>query len=176
VTGKIIGIIILVTALLAGGGMYYLQVYHFYETVEPTGAQDVQLTSLETGEPEPLPHEGFRAIDAASSPIRYRACFTTQARPAMLSQTFEPYPEAEPLVAPGWFECFDADALGAALEEGRARAFLGQKNLRYGIDRVVAVTREGRGYVWHQINHCGEVVFDGRPAPADCPEPPEGYQ
>jgi hypothetical protein len=45
----------------------------------------------------------------------------------------------------------------------------------YGIDRIVAITEDGRGYVWHQINDCGEVVFDGEPAPENCPEPPEGY-
>ncbi|MGR3625750.1 MAG: DUF6446 family protein, partial [Limimaricola sp.] len=27
---------------------------------------------------------------------------------------------------------------------------------------------------WNQINVCGEVVFDGDPAPAGCPTPPEG--
>jgi hypothetical protein len=45
----------------------------------------------------------------------------------------------------------------------------------YGVDRVVAITEDGRGYVWHQINRCGEVVFDGQAAPDDCPEPPQGY-
>ncbi len=43
------------------------------------------------------------------------------------------------------------------------------------IDRVVAIHEDGRGWIWDQINHCGEVVFDGQPAPADCPPAPEGY-
>lgn len=174
-TGKLIGIFLVVTALVAGAALYYLQVYHFYEEVEATGAGDVRMTARGAGAPEPVAHANFRAIDADSSPIRYRACFETDADPAALLETYAPYPEAVPLEAPGWFDCFDADAIGAALEEGRARAFLGVRNIDYGIDRVVAVTRAGRGYVWHQINRCGEVVFDGQPAPEDCPDPPEGY-
>lgn len=171
--GKILALFMLATGVIAGGAIYYLQVYYFYETVPATGPQDVQLTASDT--PKPLPHDDFQAIDADSSPIRYRACFTTPARAADLSDTYAPYPEAEPLNAPGWFDCFDAQAIGEALEDGRAQAFLGQRDIKYGIDRIVAITQDGRGYVWHQINRCGRVVFDGRPAPDGCPEPPEGY-
>ncbi|SEL08019.1 hypothetical protein SAMN05443999_103248 [Roseovarius azorensis] len=173
--GRILAVAILVTALMAGAAMYYLQVYHFYEEVAADGANDVLLTSLATGSPEPALYEDFRAIDADSSPIRYRACFTTPMSHAMLSETYEIYEAAEPLTAPGWFDCYDAGAIGQALEEGRALAFLGQRDVIYGVDRVVAITEDGRGYAWHQINRCGRVVFDGQPAPEDCPEPPQGY-
>ena len=173
--GKFLAVAILISALVAGAAMYYLQVYHFYEEVAATGTDDVQLTSLATGAPEPVLYDEFQAIDADSSPIRYRACFTTPMSHPMLTETYEIFERAEPLNAPGWFDCFDAQALGAALEDGRALAFLGQKDIQYGIDRIVAITEDGKGYVWHQINRCGEVVFDGQPAPEDCPEPPQGY-
>ena len=173
--GKILAGVIVVTALLAGVAMYYLQVYAFYDEVSASGTDDVQLTSLVSGEPEPILYADFEAIDSDSSPIRYRACFTTQMSQAMLTETYELYDGAVPLVAPGWFDCFDAKAIGAALENGTTLAFTGRRNIQYGVDRVVAVTEDGRGYVWHQINHCGEVVFDGEPAPEDCPTPPEGY-
>ena len=65
--------------------------------------------------------------------------------------------------------------VGTALENGEAIAFLSVENVTYGIDRVAAILPDGRGVLWHQINRCGEVVFDGRPAPENCPEPPEGY-
>jgi len=175
VIGKILGGSIVVMAILAGGLLYYQQIYAYYEPVKATGTDDVQMTSLVSGAPEPVLYDNFEAIDADSSPIRYRACFTTTMSHAMLSETYEPYEGAEPLVAPGWFDCFDAMEVGNALEEGRALAFLGEKNIQYGIDRIVAITEDGRGYVWHQINDCGEVVFDGEPAPENCPEPPEGY-
>jgi len=160
---------------VAGVSLYYLQIYAFYEEVPATGPEDVQLTALASGQVEPIPHADFRAIDADSSPIRYRACFTTDLDHARLTETYAPYDKAVPLEAPKWFECFDADAIGAALEDGRALAFMGRENIEYGIDRIVAVFNDGRGYVWHQINYCGEVVFDGQPAPEDCPEPPSEY-
>ncbi|ARE85099.1 Histidine kinase [Roseovarius sp. EC-HK134] len=173
--GKILAGAILISALVAGAAMYYLQVYHFYEEVAADGTNDVVLTSLVTGAPEPVLYDNFTAIDANSSPIRYRACFTTAMSHAMLTETYELYERAEPLTAPDWFDCYDAQAIGLALEEGRALAFLGQRDVIYGVDRVVAITEDGRGYAWHQINRCGEVVFDGQPAPDDCPEPPQGY-
>ena len=52
-------------------------------------------------------------------------------------------------------------------------AWLGTADITYGIDRVIALDADGRGYVWHQINPCGEVVFDGKPAPEGCPPKPE---
>lgn len=162
-----------VTALIAGIALYYLQVYAYYVEVAAPDAGGVEMTSLATGLPEEIVFDSFSAIDSDSSPIRFRACFQTPLSQAMLSETYASYPAAEPLNAPGWFDCFDAAAIGAALESGEALAFMGVENIRYGIDRVVAVLPDGRGFVWHQINHCGEVVFDGDPPPADCPPLPE---
>lgn len=173
-TGKLIAGFIVVVSLIAGIAIYYLQVYAFYDPVEATGSDDVQMTLLVTGEPEGILYENFEAIDANSSPIRYRACFTTTMSHPMLSETYVAYDHAEPLVGPGWFDCFDAKEIGKALERGTALAFMGQENIMYGIDRVVAVMEDGRGFVWHQINHCGEKVFDGEPAPEGCPPKPGG--
>ncbi|WP_204115488.1 DUF6446 family protein [Shimia biformata] len=172
-SGKIAGGIIVLTALIAGIAMYYLQVYAFYDEVQATGQDDVQLTVLASGLPEPILYDGFRAIDSDSSPIRYRACFTTPQTLAMMTETYQIHEHPEPLVAPGWFDCFDAKALGKALEDGQAVAFMGVENVEYGIDRIVAVMPDGRGFAWHQINECGEVVFDGKPAPEGCPPKPE---
>ena len=173
--GKFLTILIVGSALIAGVAMYYLQVYAYYDEVEPNGRTDVQMTSLITGAPEAVLYDDFQAIDSTSSPIRYRACFTTSMSHPMLTETYMIYDKAEPLVAPGWFDCFYAEALGAALETGRALAFLGTENVQYGIDQIVAIHEDGRGFVWHQINRCGEVVFDGNVAPDDCPQPPNGY-
>ena len=156
--------------------MYYLQVYGFYDEVQANDVDDVQLTSVVSGLPEAILYENFEAIDAESSPLRYRACFETPMSQAMLTETYEIYDDPVPNVAPGWFDCFEASQVGAALEEGTAIAFLGTGNIVYGFDRVVAVGEDGRGYVWHQINHCGETVFDGDPVPEGCPPPPEPSQ
>jgi len=166
-------VVIVASGVIAGAAMYYLQVYGFYEEVPVTGAGDVVVTTVSGGAPERIIYEEFQAIDANSSPVRYRACFETSMSTAMMSETYVLYDDPVPLNAPGWFDCFDAAGIGAALEEGTALAFMGTENVIYGIDRVVAVGDDGRGYVWHQINHCGAEVFDGNPPPEGCPTPPE---
>ncbi|MEX1236187.1 MAG: DUF6446 family protein [Roseovarius sp.] len=173
--GKFLTVLLVVCALGGGALMYYQQVYAYYDEVVPNGETDVQITSLVTDAPEPVLYDDFRAIDADSSPIRYRACFATTMSQAMLTETYVLDEEAEPLTAPGWFDCFDAQEIGEAIEDGRALAFTGTKNVEYGIDRIVAIHEDGRGWVWDQLNRCGEIVFDGNAAPEDCPAPPEGY-
>jgi hypothetical protein len=176
VIGRIAILGIVMSALIAGVALYYLQIYAYYVEVTAEEAGNVQLVSLYSEEPEPILFENFKAINSDSSPVRYRACFETPLSQAMLTETYFTYPDAEPLVAPGWFDCFDANTLGKALETGEAIAFLGVENITYGIDRVVAVYDDGRAFAWHQINHCGEVVFDGNPAPEGCPPAPERLQ
>lgn len=171
--GKVLTVFLVLSAAIAGAAMYYLQVYAFYEEVPASGANDVELTTLAADAPESILFENFRGIDADSSPLRYRACFTTGMSEAMLTETYVLYDNPIPNTAPGWFDCFDARAIGAALEAGDATAYLGEFNIIYGFDRVVAIDGEGNGFVWHQINACGEAAFDGDPLPPGCPAPPE---
>ena len=171
--GKVIGSILIATGVLGGAGVYYLQEYGFYETIEATSDDMVQMTSITSNAPESILFSDFQAIDADSSPIRYRACFTTPMSLAMMTETYALYDDAEPLNAPGWFDCFNAEEIGEALLNGDALAFMGTSNVIYGIDRIVAVHTDGRGFVWHQINECGEEVFDGNAPPEGCPTPPE---
>ncbi len=166
-TGKLVGIAIMISALVAGIGLYYLQVYGFYEAVE-TG--EVQLVSVVSGEPETILFEDFQAIDADSSPIRYRACFSTEMSIALLTETYETLDNVDPRNAPHWFDCFDAEAIAADLEAGAAILFLGQKNIHFGVDRVVAVHEDGRGWIWHELNDCGEKAYDGTVVGEDCPD------
>jgi hypothetical protein len=149
--GKIIGSFIVITALVAGVAIYWLQLYAYYTEVSADTAQ-VTLVNIATGAPEPLLIDNFEGIDAISSPIRYRACFTTAMSEASLSETYLAYDNPTPLTAPGWFDCFDAEAIGEALERGEALAFLSQKNIHDGVDRVVAVFPDGRAYAWQQLN------------------------
>ncbi len=143
VAGGILGI-----AAVAGAAIYYLQVYAFYTPV--AAVSELRLTTL-GGEVEALPVEGFRGIDADSSPLRFRACFTTTLSLATLTESFQIAADAVPLNGPGWFDCYDAAAVGAALESGDAVAFVGEREVRPGVDRIVAIARDGRGWVWHQL-------------------------
>lgn len=168
-SGKILGTIIMLSALIAGVGLYYLQVYGFYDEVP---ARDVELVSINSGAPEAILTDGFQGIDADSSPIRFRACFTTTASLAMLTESFALVDNVDPRNAPDWFDCFDAAAIGAELKAGTALTFLGGKNVHYGVDRVVAITQDGRGYIWHELNDCGEKAYDGTVVGEECPAPP----
>ena len=165
-SGKIVGIIIMLSGLIAGTALYYLQVYGYYDEV---AGGDVQLVSVVSNMPEPIPFEGLQAIDADSSPIRYRACFSTEYSLPLLTETYVLADSATPRNAPGWFDCFDAAAIGEALEAGTALAFLSQKNIHFGVDRIVAITDDGRGYVWHELNECGEKSYDGTVVGEACP-------
>ncbi|MCK0094023.1 DUF6446 family protein [Yoonia sp. F2084L] len=171
---RVVIVAMLLSAAVLGGVLYYQQVYAYYDEVQ-ADADAVMLTSVSTGEAEPIVVQNFEGIDAISSPLRYRACFETTLSQAMLTETFVIVENAEPRVAPGWFDCFDAVQIGADLRT-EAIAFMGIENVQYGIDRIVAIYPDGRGYAWHQINACGEVVFDGNPVPEDCPPLPESTQ
>ncbi len=166
-TGRLVAVFLIVAGLLAGGAMYYLQVYAYYDRLPARDA--ITLTPLGAVSARVVPVRDFRGIDSDSSPLRFRACFTVNAP----LEGITPYPEPAPLIAPRWFDCFDAEAISAALAEGTAQAYLGRSNFEYGFDRVVAVFEDGRAVAWHQMNRCGAAVYDGLPPPEGCPPPPE---
>lgn len=143
---------IVIIAAVAGGFLWYTAERAFYEPVAFRPGQEIRLVPLTGGEPEAILVEGIEGIDATSSPIKFRACFTTPLSLAMLSETYRIYEGAEPLVAPSNFPCFDAAAIGRALETGEALAFLSEPNVHPGVDRVVAVFADGHAYAWNQLN------------------------
>jgi hypothetical protein len=150
--GKIVGVFILLAALLAGAGVYWTQVYAYYHTVAATdAAAEMRLITISGSVPEPLVADDFQGIDASSSPKRFRACFTTPQSLAMLSETYVAAERPEPTVGPSWFDCYDAKAIGEALERGEALAFLSEPEIHPGIDRVIAVFADGRAFAWHQL-------------------------
>ncbi|NBC95628.1 MAG: histidine kinase [Deinococcus-Thermus bacterium] len=168
--GKLAVLLIVGAAVLAGGLLFYLEQFHWYEVSE-AGTGTIALTTPE-GAVEEIAVTGLRLAEGDSSPLKWRACFQIGESPAALAARFAAHPAPEPTVAPLTFPCFEADAIASALAAGDAVALVGRENVTYGIDRVVAVGAGGTGHAWHQINRCGEVVFDGDPAPEGCPPPP----
>lgn len=150
--GKIVASGLILAAALAGLVMYYLQVYGFYEEVQELSAQPMTIADA-NGAPQPLAVADFKGIDAASSPLRFRACFTTA--PEALA-ALAPYPAPTPTNGPTWFACYNARALGEDIAAGTARAYLSQKNIAPGVDRVIAVYPDGRAFAWHQLNQSAE--------------------
>jgi hypothetical protein len=153
VNGKIVGGFIVVTAAVAGALLYYLQVYGYYRPIPANApAAELRLTSVASGRPEPILADAFEGIDADTSPLRFRGCFHTPMSLALLTETYQVYDAPTPLIAPRWFDCFDANRIGEALETGEAVAFLSEADIRPGVDRVVAIFPDGRAYAWNQLN------------------------
>ncbi|MEM9784715.1 MAG: DUF6446 family protein, partial [Pseudomonadota bacterium] len=136
-SGKRLMIALLAFTAVFAVGLWYAQFYAFYEEYE---AESVAVAGTS------YPVEGFRGIDASTSPLKLRACFSMAATPEV-----EAYRDAEPLVAPGWFGCFDAQALTADLAAGRAIAYLAQQGDGHGVDRIVARYPDGRAFMWRQL-------------------------
>ena len=147
----ILGAIVIV-AVAAGAFLWYTAERAFYEPVAFQPGAEIRLVPLTGDQPEAIVVDAIEGIDAESSPIKFRACFRTPLSLAMLTETYRDYPGAEPLVAPRGFDCFDAEAIGRALETGEALAFLSEPDIHPGVDRVVAVFPDGRAFAWHQLN------------------------
>lgn len=155
--GKLVAGFIVLIAAIAGIGGYWLQEYAFYETVAFTPGAEVLLTPIASPTPEAIPVKDVQGIDATSSPLRFRACFTAQTSLATLTEAYKVYDKPTPLTAPSWFTCFDAGKITDALATGQAVAFLGQANVipnsnKVEFDRVVAVFPDGHAYAWTQLS------------------------
>lgn len=128
-------------AVVFGGALFYTQNYAFYDRADGRASIDVQ--------GRVVPVTGYLGIDAASSGLKRRGCF--QVDPADFA-ALEPATAPEPLTAPYWFDCFDAETIARDLGAGRATAYLAAVEEQDGIDRLVAVYPDGRAYEWRQLN------------------------
>ncbi len=139
--GRIVAFFLVVFPLLFGVALYYSQYYAYYEEV-------TDVTSIMV-EGQEVPVSDYQGIMASSSNLKMRGCFTVD--PA----AFKGVPVAEeavPLTPPSWFTCYDTEALSHDLEAGNATAYLAQKNDRDGLDLIVMVYPDGRGFQWRQLN------------------------
>ena len=144
-SGRLVAGGLVVFALIFGAALWYFQTRAFYERVTDRGAIEVAGTRV--------PVTDYRGIDADTSPIKLRGCFRVD--PAAVSHAPEA-PAPEPLVAPPWFDCFDAAAIARDLQAGRATAYLAgdetpEGAAGYVIHRIIAVYPDGRGYLWRQL-------------------------
>lgn len=168
--GKLVALAIVIAAALAGVGIWYTQSYAYHI---PAPTQDTVTFTLRNGENRALPVIDFQAIRSESSPLGFRACFTLTQLPRGFAETYDRPAEDAPTIAPGWFDCYDAQKLGADLRTRDAIALLGTKNIAYGVDRIVALYPDGRGFAWHQLNNCGRKAYDGTVVGESCPPRPQ---
>ncbi len=167
VSGKIVVLSLVLFATGFGAALWYFRYYAYYHPVYLTGdpaleaarlkgeevsGTTIRLTPKGGGAPVAVPVRDFRGIDAITSPIKFRACFRIDMPLEELRRRFEIAEDATPLVGPSWFvDCFDAARLTEDLAAGRAVAFVGERGIRPGVDRIVLVYPDGRAHAWNQL-------------------------
>lgn len=140
-SGRVLVLVFAAVVLLFGAGLFYTQNFAYYETTDGLASIEVQGRDVPVG--------AYRGIDATSSGLKRRGCFTVD--PA----AFEGVPRAEapePLTPPFWFDCFEPERIARDLAAGAAEAYVAAENELDGIDRLVAVYPDGRAYEWRQLN------------------------
>ncbi|MEM8597824.1 MAG: DUF6446 family protein, partial [Pseudomonadota bacterium] len=120
-SGRVLMIGLLSFTALFAVGLWYAQFYAFYDDFE---AEAVEIDGQRYAVSD------FEGIDASTSPLKLRACFTLAEAPQAPA-----FPHAQPLVGPGWFDCFDAKTLTDALRSGDAVAYLAAEDEFDGTDR-----------------------------------------
>ncbi len=148
-SGKIIGIFFAALILIAGIGMYYLQVYHYYREVAPADVP-AEIALADGGV---VPVRDYHGIYSVASPLANRACLMTDAAAFADAPA---YAAPTPLLPPRWFDCFGAGQIADDLAAGNASAYLVQKDVAPKIDSVIAVYPDGRAFEWRQLNEEAE--------------------
>jgi len=139
--GKIVAFFLVVFPLLFGAALYYSQYYAYYEEVSDVTSIMVEGRAVAVAD--------YEGIDATSSNLKMRGCFTVDVA------DFEGVTVAEdavPLTPPSWFTCYDAEALTHDLEAGKATAYMATEGDREGMNLIVMVYPDGRAFQWRQFN------------------------
>jgi len=125
-----------------GVALWYFQTYAFYA---PLAEQPLVIDGTS------YPVLSWSGIDAHSSPLKRRVCFSLAPDSARQIIATAAASQGEPLVAPGWFDCFDAKRLSQDVQNGAAVVItLGASNFE-GVDDMMALYPDGRGYIWRQL-------------------------
>ena len=67
-------------------------------------------------------------------------------------EDFDINDKASPLSAPFWFKCFNYEEIQSDIDKGVLKAYLAEENETPGIDRYIAISKNGLGYEWRQLN------------------------
>lgn len=119
--------------------LWYFQTRAHYREV--TGVNRITVSG------RTVPVSDYRGLDG-SSPLKLRGCMRLD--PAALADL--PQAEALPLIAPRWFDCYDAGTLTADIAAGRARAVMVAPDEPEHFEIVLAYYPDGRAYLWRQLN------------------------
>lgn len=133
-----LGFLVVFTAAL-----WYTQFYAFY--------QDLPRQPL-TVMGQQYPVVDWQGIDATSSPLKKRVCLSVTPETAQkIADEHYELAGGTPLVAPGWFECFDARRIAGDLEAHRAQLYMVHPGVFDGVDEYVALYPDGTAFIWRQL-------------------------
>ena len=121
--------------------VYYFQVFTYYNKVD--GVDNIIVSGKKINVTD------YIGLDSNVSGLKLRGCFKVDLKEFEKLKTFE---KPTPLSAPFWFRCFDYENIQKSLSNNTARAFIAKENELDGMDRVVAIFPDGRGYQWRQLN------------------------
>ena len=139
--GKRFITLFLFSVVIFTGALFYFQNYAYYDLI------DIRKNILLGEKRYEISY--YQGIDSESSGLKLRECFVVD----ILDDINLPkYEKPTPLTAPFWFKCFNAERITKDIEDGKASAFLFQKEEFDGIDNVIAIYPDGRSYRWRQLN------------------------
>jgi hypothetical protein len=140
VSGKYVVVGLVGFTFLFGMAFWWFQEHAFYEETRAEAEEVVIDGAI-------YPVTKWRGLTSTSSPLKMRACF-------VISEAFEAPPSEapEPLVAPGWFKCFNAKVIEENLVSGYAKAYVAERGDPPGFDRIIAVFPGGNAYMWRQLS------------------------
>jgi len=142
-SGKLMAGGIVAFGAIFGIGMWYSQVYAYYEEV--TGLSEVTVGG------EPFAVSGYTGISAQTSPLKMRGCFTFEDPKAAITAG-KLADDAVPLKPPYWFDCFDPEQILTDIESGAATPIMAGLDEGDGADLYMAIYPDGRAYRWRQPN------------------------
>ena len=137
--GKYVVLGFLGVTILFGLAFWWFQQHAFYEEHQAP-SHEVKIAG------QYYPVTKWKGITSDSSPLKMRACFTIKVD-FEAQVAFDP----TPLLAPGWFKCFNAEVIGENLASGYAKAYVAAHNEPEGFDIIIAVFPGGRSYMWRQL-------------------------
>ena len=140
-TGKITVILLIGVTLIFGIFFFYFQTYAYYSKVDAKEQIIVNKIQIKV--------EDYIGIRSDVSKLKLRGCFNID--PSAF-EFFLTSIKASPLSAPFWFECFDYKEIQSDIDNGTLKAYLAEENEYPGIDRYVAISINGIGYEWRQLN------------------------
>ena len=95
----------------------------------------------------PFPRSAFEKIYFSPTVTTFSADVTAELMPRLADGE-----KAEPLLAPRWFDCFDAKQISRDISAGTATAGLIASGVQEGIDEYIALYPDGDAFIWRQLS------------------------